>query len=208
MYFTDRVLLCPCHAPSCFYSFAAFIAQIGGCVDMARFLYRRHHSFGSIPGGWSILVICWLLGSLAGAACSVSAGEPLASLMYSAMERRVSFVSLLGILILPFLFSVFAVYIHSLGILFVICFLKAFSFSFVFAAVCAAFPDSYWLLRWLLMFSECLVIPVLFWFWLHFLSGKRSGLLLPSVVSAMAILFVAAIDHTYISAFLAELMKL
>ena len=200
--------LCPCHTPSLFYLIYGIHCTDGGCILMARFLYHRHSSSGLIPGRWLILVLCWVLGLLAGAACSLSAGEPLISLMYSAVERRVSFISLLGILILPFLCSAFAVYIHTPGILFLICFLKAFSFGFVFAAVCAAFSNSFWLVRWLLLFSESLLIPVLFWFWLHFLSGQRRRLLFPSVVSAAAILLITAIDHTYISAFLAELMRL
>ena len=173
---------------------------------MARFLYRRHLSFGSFSDKWLFVVLSWIVGLVAGAACSASAGDSIVSLMCSAVQCRVSFISLLGTMILPFLISAFSVYVQAPFALYIVSFWKAFSHCFVFAGLCLAFPNSYWFIRWFLMFSDSLIIPVLFWFWLYILAkGSDRRLIFPVVTCSAAVFMITAIDYRIISAFLADL---
>ena len=76
------------------------------------------------------LACCWCLGFILGVWLFLHTGTPGISLMRRTVYSSVSIVSLICICLLPFLFTVYAVFISELRLLFLICFCKACLFGF------------------------------------------------------------------------------
>ena len=121
-----------------------------------------------------LLPICWFFGLSCGIFLFLYAGTPVVSLMRRAPVASVSIVSLFGIGLIPFLFTAYAVFISELWLLFLICFCKAFLFSFVFTGISVAFSSAGWLMCTLLLFSDGVWCIVLYSIWLRLLSGRRT----------------------------------
>lgn len=138
---------------------------------MARFLHRF---FAELRRKTNVLILaaCFLAGLILGIRMSHRA-EFSFSLMHGALDRAVSIVHLLSVLLLPILFSALAVYFSKPRLLYGIAFLKAFVFAFVSAGVSAGFGNAGWLVRWLLMFSDSLSLPLLWLYWLRHIPGRR-----------------------------------
>lgn len=153
----------------------------------------------------TILALFWISGLIAGAAAYFFAGHFLSSLMHGILSGSVSIVSLLCVTVLPFLFSAFAVYICEPRLLYPICFGKAFLFSVVSMAVWISFGSAGWLVRWLLMFSDLVSLPLLYLFWLRHISGQRSFSGLEILLVASACMLIGSVDYCCISPFVAML---
>lgn len=139
---------------------------------MARFL----HQFDTYTfrRNWVVLLaLSWILGLGFGGLTFRYGMDHLVSLMPSVLSSRLSIVGLASSALLPFLFSVFAVYFSHPWVLTIICFTKAFLYAYVSCGVYQAFGDYGWLVHWLLLFADTLCIPVLFLYWLRHLSGYR-----------------------------------
>lgn len=173
---------------------------------MALMTEPRRHTVTN-PGPLFWLLSLWSLGLICGAWFSTSAGDAYLSLMRSATCARMSIFSLLGTLLLPFMISALAVLMDAPILIFFISFAKGFSFSFVSLGTVLAFPAGGWLVRWLLMFSDVCVNPVLLFFMFRCLARKKGSLLIPAVGVCGYVFLAAAIDHRYIAPFLLELMK-
>ena len=125
------------------------------------------------------------------------------------MRRAVSCpVSIVGLVVvlLPFLFSAFAVYLSKTWLFLPFCFLKAFQFAYVAGSVSMAFGSAGWLIRLLLLFSDGCTIPVLLWIWLRWIGrGGRKAL---QQIAACTILgaMVWAVDYFVVSPFLGMLI--
>lgn len=153
------------------------------------------------------LACAWCAGLLSGCIFgTVSASFPF-SLMRTAMLRPVSIFGLLTVLYLPLLFSAFAVYISQIWLLIPICFLKAFAFSFLAAACSVQQASGGWLLRFLLLFSDCLAIPLLYWVWYRACCRSRRDALYSDLVAGFLLLPIGAMDFLYISPFLSNLLS-
>jgi len=136
------------------------------------------------------LACFYFVGLILGGCMFYVAGDSFRSLMRAADYSRMSIVCLLPVLLLPFLFSAFAVYIHQSWLLAPICFLKAFFFAFVYVGFSVSFADAGWLVRFFLMFSDIATLPLLWLFWLRVLSEDfrfRSGAVLGIFTAAAAI---------------------
>ena len=84
--------------------------------------------------------------------------------------------------------------------LFVLCFLKAFLFSFVSMGVLAYAGSGGWLLRYLFLFSDCVTLPVLFGYWFGFVSAPiKSRLVLTTCVVLLALAVVTILDYHVIA---------
>ena len=92
--------------------------------------------------------------------------------MRTAVSSRVSIIGLLSSVVLPFLFSAFAVYLRQPMLLIPIAFLKAFLFSFLGYSVSAAWSHAGWLITGLLMFGSFASIPMLYWYWQRYIGGR------------------------------------
>lgn len=156
--------------------------------------------------GKAILAFSWSLGIVCGIWGYVSAGNALYPLMRNSPCGTMSIVGLLGISVLPFLFSAFAVSISFPFLLYPICFCKAFLFSFVSFGVIHSYEGAGWLIRWLLLFSDTVGVPLLYCFWLRHLPGFQKPSLSENVLFLILFLVLGWIDYRIISPFLACLI--
>lgn len=153
-----------------------------------------------------VLAFTLLSGFILGAYVATLAEPSSFSLMRSAADGCVSIVSLLSALLLPFLFTAFAVYIAKPWLLIPIAFFKAFFFSYLGTEIIFLFGGSGWLLRLLLMFTDSLSMPVLCWFWVRIYSGRKV-LNVRCLTTAVVILFgIVCLDYRLISPFLVNLL--
>lgn len=126
--------------------------------------------------------------------------------MRGADYRCMSIVGLLLVLLLPFLSSAFAVYIHQRWLLFPISFLKAFSFAFLYTGFGCAYPGSGWLIRYFVMFSDILTLPLLWLFWIRTLRGSDRLFSKETVLTLAVAVCVGYFDFTIVSPFAAQLI--
>ena len=114
-----------------------------------------------------LLAFCWMSGLVSGFLFYTFNQHMLSSLMRRVIFAPVSIVGLLLSFLLPFLFSAFAVIIHTPIWIFPIAGYKAFSF----AAISIGFVDSMgsagWLHWILLLAGDILSLPALYLYWLH-----------------------------------------
>lgn len=151
------------------------------------------------------LALCFLGGAACGIVVFLGAGSSLSSLMRGIAEGAVSFTGLLCSALLPFLISAFAVFLSRSALL-TICFGKAFLFAFAFMGISQAFGSAGWLACRLAMFSDVLLLPLLYFFWLRILSGRISRLGIAAVLS-LAFL-VVSIDYRMVSPLWASLIEI
>lgn len=153
------------------------------------------------------LAFIWLSGLLCGIGFSNLAGDSFLSLMRIAPSGSVSIVSLLCVSLLPFLFSAFAVYIHSFGVIAGLCFIKGCLFAFVSMGLFLAYDSAGWLLRLLMMFSDlCCLVP-LWRCWLHILSRADHGSFRAVGICASIAASVVSLDYLYVLPLLAKLVE-
>ena len=153
-----------------------------------------------------ILAFVFSVGILAGAFIAQLTDTSYFLMMRTASDYRVSIVALLPSAALPLLFSAFAVYISQTWLLIPIAFLKAFLFGFLSFGLITLNPDSGWLLRFLVMFTDCLSIPVLFWFWIRCYDAKN--FFTTTIIAAFLLITgISLLDYQYISPFLVNLLS-
>lgn len=152
-----------------------------------------------------LLTVIFLLGHLLGVWVSGHASGFLVSSMRTVVSSRVSIMGLLSSLVLPFLFSAFAVYLAQPMLLFPIAFWKAFLFSYTGCGMFAAWGSAGWLVTPLVMCSSFCAMPVLYWYWLRHIGGE--GFLWRTFCAALAVLAVIGIINWYfIEPFLARII--
>lgn len=173
---------------------------------MARFF--RH----SMPLWWRrgssvFLALSWLSGFFFGSLIFYITGSSFSSLMRGVIYGSVSIVGLMSVSVLPFLISAFAVYISKPSLLLIVSFGKAFLFSFVSLGIMDGFASTGWLIRWLLMFSDLISLPVLYWFWNRHISGDIPFSAAESLLVLSLCILVGSVDYCYVSPFLANLIN-
>lgn len=131
----------------------------------------------SLPVWWHrsckwLLACCWCVGLLAGA-CSAASISNSFFLLMRAAQSGVSIFGLLMTALLPFLFTALAVFLSEPRLFLPIAFCKAFSFAYCGVGIGLAYGLAGWLVRFLLLFSDGCLIPVLYWFWLKHISDLR-----------------------------------
>lgn len=153
-----------------------------------------------------ILALAFCMGLLLGAYIATLTDPSYFLMMRTAVSSRVSITGLLPALLLPFLFSAFAVYLSQIWLLIPIAFTKAFFFSFLSTGFLILSPGSGWLMRMLFMFTDCLSLPVLCWFWLRACGGE--GVSLRGVLSVFLVISgIGCLDFQFISPFLVSLLS-
>lgn len=158
-------------------------------------------------GRKAILALAWFLGLISGILFSVMASDSVFPTMRAAATGCVSISGLLSAILLPLLFSAFAVYISQPLLLIPIAFGKAFVFSFVGMSVMAAYGSAGWLVRFLLMFSDCMMLPFLWWYWLRYLSGSRASAFCSTALLVSLAVIIGSFDYRVISPFLADILS-
>ena len=153
-----------------------------------------------------ILAIFWCFGILCGLFCFWFSGVRLLPLMRSSVYSPVSIVAFLLSAFLPFLISAFLAFAYLPGLVYGVCFCKAFLHAFVSLGLLISFQASGWLMRFFLLFGD-LTLPVLYWFWLRLLSKQRFSNLCCSAFCAGCILTAsAAVNFCIVCPYFARIM--
>lgn len=149
----------------------------------------------------------WLsLGLIAGAVVAAAAGSALDSMIPAAADQVGSLSDLLISVLLPFVLSAFAALMGELWLLYPIAFFKAFLVSFLGFGVMSVYGSAGWLIRCLLLFSECCTLPILILFWIRQLSGQGSRMTVTALAVFAAVL-IGSLDYCIVSPFLANVIS-
>ncbi len=151
-----------------------------------------------------ILSLLWLLGLLLGVVLA-GTGDIVPSLMRTASGTPVTIVSLLLRCTLPFLISLLAIHFSKRWIVFLLCFFKAFLFGLCICSVTFCFYQASWIVILLLIFSDIVLMPVLFYFWIKHIDSVGVKMHSSMLCCAIAIV-VACVDYCYISPYLVLLI--
>ena len=154
----------------------------------------------------NILAFAWLGGLFLGAVISVSADNLLASTMRAALSGSMSITGPIAVVLLPFLLSAYAVYFSQPTMLISVIFLKAFLFAYTGAGLLILYPVSGWLLQWLLMFSDMMSMPVLWFLWISGRFKNRISLPYRIVICTACSVLIGCVDLFMIAPFLARLI--
>ncbi len=173
---------------------------------------RRLFLFSIISNFWHrycklLLNLVWIIGFITGIISAVSCGDSLGLLIRSIVDNKASISGLLVAGFLPLLFTVFAVMTCQPWMLPLISGAKAFAFGFCASGVGLTFHHSAWLIRFLLLFTDCLTIPMLFWFSLRHISDTTVPIRKDVTILFLLIAMVVCLDYCFISPFLAMLFQ-
>lgn len=158
--------------------------------------------------GWRfLLAFFWCSGLLCGILVSFSAEDTFSSWMRMNKVGSVSIVSLLCVSLVPFLLSAFAVFISMPSLMLPVCFCKAFLFAFVSVGVMQAYGSAGWLIRNILLFSDCLTAPVLYLFWLRIISSPRRNRIWEGSFLCALLILIGSLDHRVFSPLVAGLLS-
>ena len=153
-----------------------------------------------------LLLALWFLWGLISGAVLSAAANSIASLIPAAVIRPGSISGLLTVVALPFLMSFFAAWIQWPWLLYPIAFFKAFLVSFLGLGVLCAYGSAGWLIRLLLLFSECCTLPLLILCWIRLLSGQGRRLL-PAASAVFTASLIGSFDYCIVSPFLARVLS-
>lgn len=171
---------------------------------MARFLQHNFLLDLRKVGLW-ILAFAFASGLAAGAILSLSSDKASLFWIRGAAEANGSTIGLVSVTLLPFVFSVVAVYANRVWLLFPIAFCKALSFGRISLDIFRAFGSAGWLMRILLMFSDILCLPLLVFLWIRYGLRRKHlhlGTALYFVILAAAI---CVFDSWFIAPILVDL---
>lgn len=130
------------------------------------------------------LAFSFLTGFLFGIYAGVFQDASLFPMMCGIINDSVSIVCLIGILLIPFVISASAFWIDP-AFLFPICFLRAFLYAFIHLTLLRHYSDCGFVIRWLILTSDCLSLPLLYLFWYRRISGYSLNLATLITVCAM-----------------------
>ncbi len=165
---------------------------------MARFLHHFDTSTFRLNRN-VLLALSWIFGLGFGALVFRYGKDHIVSLMPSVLSSRLSIVGLASCSVLPFLFSVLAVYFSVPPLLMPICFFKAFLYAYVSCGVYGAFYHAGWLLHLLLLFVDTLSIPVLYLYWQRHISGCRAFRFGTAGLYLAILLGIISLGHYFIT---------
>lgn len=169
------------------------------------FFFQQFQSGLSRRNSIPVLAFTWVLSILLGIVLSRMNCDVISSLMYNAAFGDMSLYGILSASCLPLIFSFFAVNCFGARFLIPIAGLYGFFQGFFGWGIMDAFGHSGWLVRLLLVFSNVLMMPLLWFFWVRSLARERVdyfGLFL------LTGLLVGWIDFSFVSPFLTEILSL
>lgn len=129
---------------------------------------RKHSAFK--------LAFCWVSGFAYGIASYSSGNDILDSLMYHSVSGQTSIAALLSVNLLPALLSAFAVFLSAPAALLIVCFGRAVLIGFVSTGILCSFGYGSWLVYIISCFSDLLITPCLYFYWLRHLCGSETYL--------------------------------
>lgn len=168
----------------------------GGRERMARFL---HHRVWQVWRSAATPLLAFFLTSGFVAGVCLFRGLFSVSWMRSFLSDSVSIVNLILFTFLPFLITAYAVFLKMPGLIFPIAFIKGFLFSVSALHITLYFVEIGCLARYILLFSDVMSLPLLFFFWRRHISGIHtcSGVEILFYFSLVSL--ICSIDYCLIS---------
>ena len=114
----------------------------------------------------------------------------------------------ISVALLPVLISTMVVFVERSWLLLPFSFLKAFSFAYVGSLVTGGYGSAGWLIQSLLMFSDCLSLPFLWWFWCRLLKSAQQITFSTIFHITLVAFSIGVLDFKVISPFLSLLQIL
>ena len=169
---------------------------------MVRFLHLR---FADYLRKYAVFTLAcsWISGLILGISISKSVSVEVPASI--AASPNASPYGVVMVTLFPILVSVLLMYMSQNWLIPVIAFFKSFSFSYVSWILMRDFGSASWLIQFLMMFSDCVSLPLLWWFWCRSLKADKPfsfALSAPLVFTAVAI---AILDYRFISPILSSL---
>ncbi len=109
-----------------------------------------------------------------GTLLAVRADSSVYPLMRRAASGSVSIVCHLATQLLPFLIAAYAAYISRRWLLHTVCAVRLFSFTYIGALIWISFGSAGWLIRFLILFSDIILVPFLCWYGFRRAAGYDS----------------------------------
>lgn len=169
-------------------------------------LLRHNFSFLHCSPKRSVFAFLWVGGMILGAVLSLSADTLLVSTMHAAVHSSMSISGLLISILLPLFLTALTVSISQPMLLFPIVFLKAFLYSYIRVGLLVSFDVAGWLLQMLLMFSETLTLPLLWYCWLRAASDDRRAAFRCALICTFFAVGIGCFDYAFVVPFLARLI--
>lgn len=152
---------------------------------------------------WLVLALIWCLGLVPGLAVGIKAGEPFWCVLREAPYGVASVMGLIGAMMFPMVLSALVLWLEQTWCLYLLAFAKAFLLACTGAGIVMAYGSAGWLVRMLLMFSDCCAAPLLLLFWASQLMGDHHRW----IGTIPATLLVGCFDYYMVSPFLAALLS-
>lgn len=147
-----------------------------------------------------VLAVCWFSGLLCGIFYFSVCDSRVISLMHRMVFCSASIVGLLSTSFIPFLLTSFFVATSRISAVFCVCFFKAFLFSFISIGCLTTFGSGGWLLRYFLLFCDCVVLPAYFWYCMRYITVPvRTRWIVTTIAFAVVIALITALDYRIIA---------
>ena len=130
------------------------------------------------------------------------------TLMRLVSDSRLSIVCHLASQLLPFLIAAFAVNISRRWLIYTVCFLRLFFFSYIGSLFWIAFGSAGWLIRWLVLFSDIILVPALLWFCFRGIFENARNHVRDFWICISAVILTALINWLLISPLLVRIIDI
>ena len=153
-----------------------------------------------------MLAFVWFLGLESGRFYAAQSNNTYLLLMRVAAMTRPSIIGLAVSVLLPFLITIGSVYFARPSIIYILAFLWAELFGYSSACLQLMFGSAGWLIRFLLLFTQCFTAPLLCWLMIRYIGGIKHSFLRDSLIAVSIALTIGTIDYFIISPFLTALI--
>ena len=165
-------------------------------------LFSRIRRYG-LHNYW--VVIPWLIALFLGTYCAAMSDPSVFSLVRRPTFGKVSTVCLMAAQLLPFLFAAYAAYISNSILLISVGSVKLFSFGFIGYLIWAAFGSAGWLIRFLMLFSDVTLVPILCLFCLRIHAG-RTKVMKELLICMGIVVMIVLLDGFFFSTLLEKMI--
>ena len=166
-----------------------------------------HDSFRFVRQYKRFILFCiaFMLGLLAGVLFITQ--YPFYSLMRLLSYPQMSIVVGFFVSATPFLVFYIVVRCSVNFLIMPLAFLKALCFMYCFGGISFVYTDAGWLVRFLLLFTDCFSVPLLIWYVGRILRKNQKSLNRGTGFCLVVLLVIRWIDYSVISPFVSELLS-
>lgn len=126
-----------------------------------------HQIFSSSQIKAAILLTSWCSFLLFGIYTASQVSVLHSSLMHVLLHSHMSIVSLACVVLLPFFYSIVAFRLNQFYLVIPVVCIKAFTFGYSCSLISVLFGNAGWLMRWLLVYTDSILVIPLLCYWLR-----------------------------------------